>query len=359
MATALETPAALLARLEELYDAGRYADAAALGETMLELRGSRAVRGRIRLQLAMSYLQLGRTDLGSRLLPGARVEFEAIRDSEMIVECMAAEASAACLEQRPDALDLAKSALAACRALEVVPRTLEVRILGCIASTQRLFGNAREAIETFEAAIERADPVIDMRRLGKLLGDAGVAYEELGKLDKAISYSKRAMALFETLNDFVALAREENNLGCYLIRRGDTRSARPHLERALRLFDETDLKRSRGLLLLSLCELCMAEGDFHNAIAYADAALEAGESQDEAWSIADAHIWKGRIATKLGDAAGADEEFELALATLEHAGMPERLVACHAEYADILERRGDLPRACDHLRSALRISSGR
>jgi tetratricopeptide (TPR) repeat protein len=350
---------ALLAKLESLYDAGLYAEATALGESMLSLPGSAAFRGRIRLDLALTHLQLGKADAASLPLAEAKAHFQAVNDAKMIVECMAAEARVACFEQRPDALELAKKALVACRSLREDPDGLELTILSSVASAQVLVGQKSEAISTFEAAIKRADPVVDMRRLGKLLGNAAIAYKDLGQLEKAVTYSNRAVALFETLHDLVSLAREENNLGYYLIRCGELASARSHLERSLQLFEQTDLRRGRSMLLLSLCELCLAEGNIGQALTHADAALEAGESQSERWSIADARIWKGRIAVKLGDDVGADDEFQRALAVLANSGMTNRLVDCHAEYAQILEGRGDLPRAYVQLRAAFHIRERR
>jgi tetratricopeptide (TPR) repeat protein len=276
---------------------------------------------------------------------------------EMTVECMAAGAALASLEQRPDALELAMQALNACRSLKAIPSALELRILSSLACAQLVAGHMSDAIGTFEEAIKRTDPVVDMRRLGRLLGNAGVAYRELGQLEKAVRCSTRAVALFQTLDDAVSLAREENNLGYYLIGSGDLTSARRHLERSLDLFEKTNLRTSRGLLLLSLCQLCLAEGDLEHAIAYADAAIEAGESQDEPWSIADARMWKGRLLERRGEDVGADDEFQRALAILENAGMTERLLECHAGYAEFLERRGDLPGAYEQVKAAFHIAA--
>jgi tetratricopeptide (TPR) repeat protein len=341
--------------LESLYDAGHYAEATTLGHSMLSLPGSAAFRGRIRLDLALTHLQLGKADVARQPLAEAKALFEAVNDAKMIVECMAAEARVACFEQRPDALELARTALVACRCLREDPDGLELRILCSVASAQVLVGRKNEAISTFEEAIKRADPVVDMRLLGRLLGNAAIAYRDVGLLERALAYSHRAVTLFETLHDLVSLAREENNLGCYLIACGELTSARSHLERSLQLCERTNLQRGRSMLLLSLCELCLAEGDFGRAMTHADAALETGESQSERWSVADARIWKGRIAMKLGDDVGADDEFQRALAVLENSGMADRLVDCHTEYAEILERRGDLPGAYVQLKAAFHI----
>jgi tetratricopeptide (TPR) repeat protein len=187
---------ALLAKLESLYETGHYAEATTLGESMLSLPGSAAFRGKIRLDLALTHLQLGKTDVARQPLAEAKAHFEAVNDAKMIVECMAAEARVACFEQRPDAIEVAKRALVACRSLREDPDGLELRILSIVASAQVLVGQKSEAITTFEEAIRRADPVVDMRLLGRLLGNAAIAYKDLGQLDKAVAYSNRAVALF-------------------------------------------------------------------------------------------------------------------------------------------------------------------
>lgn len=341
-----------LAKLAYLYDSGHFGESVTLGESMLGAAGSADVRARISLFLAQSQLQLGKPSVAEAPLVAATRHFEGVGDAEMIVECMAAAAAVACLEQRTDALDLSMQALDACRSLEDVPRDLELRILRGLANAQLLVGRKREAIATLEEAISRADPVVDMRQLGKLHGTAAIAHRDIGQPESSVGYSLRAVALFKALHDLVSLAREENNLGCYLMACGRLTSARGHLERALRLFEKTDLQSGRASLLLSFCELCFAEGNLGEAMSHADAAIEAGASLNEVWSVANARMWKGRILARLGDDSGADDGFQRALAGLHDSGMTERLVECHFEYAEILEGRGDLRRAYEHFKAA-------
>ncbi|HET7338188.1 MAG TPA: tetratricopeptide repeat protein, partial [Candidatus Dormibacteraeota bacterium] len=272
-------------------------------------------------------------------------------------ECMGAEASIAFLEQRPDAIAVAMKALAACRSLPNIPPALELRILNGLAVAQCRYGEFEEAIKTFEKAIELADPVVDMRRLGKLLDCAGIACRELGRMEQAVNYCSRAVALFETLKDSRSLAVAENDLGWALLGCGDLAGARQHLHRSLQLHQQGNLTTDRSAVLSSLCELCVAEGDLEQATTYADAALDFGERQSEAWSIADARMWKGRIAMAHADDAEVDTQFRLAVAALENSGMTMRLVQCHAEYAEILKRRGNLPVALEHMKAAVRITT--
>jgi len=345
-----------MVELADLYDRGSYDEAIALGESMLESDSSKAERGMVQFHVGMSYLQLGRPQQGKQLIAEARAYFEAARDEVMVVDCMNAEASVAFLEQRWDAVERATTALAACRSLKPVPPVLEARVLFTLASTNLAAGDWEASIKFYEESLERAGSVVDMRRHAKALGGLGFAHHELGHFDKARLYTERSVALFETLRDLVSLMRAENNMGFVLLSLGELRSARTHLERAFELWEQTGRPSGTNAVLASLCALCFAEGDIAQATAFADQALELAERDDEGVYELEARIWKGRIAERLGDRQQADREFELALRRAERLQISGRTVQVHAAYAEVLEGRGDLRRACDQLKAALSIT---
>jgi hypothetical protein len=64
-------------------------------------------------------------------------------------------------------------------------------------------------------------------------------------------------------------------------------------------------------------------------------------------------MWIGRIAAERGDHARVDAEFGEAWGILDALGATERLSRCHVQYAEILEKRGDLAGANQQLRLAL------
>jgi len=73
-------------------------------------------------------------------------------------------------------------------------------------------------------------------------------------------------------------------------------------------------------------------------------------------SVAEAHVWLGRIADRRDEHAEVDGEFEQAIRGFEKLGMRERLLQCHGVYAEILERRGELAKAYVHMKEALQAS---
>jgi len=138
--------------------------------------------------------------------------------------------------------------------------------------------------------------------------------------------------------------------------RGELPEARKHLDRSLELSDETDLQVGRSQVLLSLCELCLQEGNIDQAQQFAQEALELAERLHEGPNVAAAHMWLGRVADKRGDHEATDREFAMAIHGLEQLGTHERVLQAHGIYAEILERRGDVARAYVHMKSALQAS---
>jgi len=345
-----------LADLEAMVGDGRFAEAIALGRSLLDLGTSAHRLGRIRYFVAMACIQLGQTEEAEELLVQARAHFEAINDGVMLAECLGAEASLAYLNRRPEALTLAEKALAVCRALDPVPVPTEARLLGIVATAHVANLDWDKAVETYEAAIEAAGALADLRLLARMYRGLSSAYKELGQMDTASRYATRSVALLEVVRDRVALARSENDLGLILLARGDIDSAQQHLDRSLNLSDESDLQVGRSRMLLSLCELCLQEDNIGRAGEFAREALALASRLHEGANVAEAHIWLGRIADKLGDADDTDREFALAIQGLEKLGRRESLFHSHGVYAEILERRGDVAQAYVHMKKALEAS---
>jgi tetratricopeptide (TPR) repeat protein len=349
----------LVNELELLNSAGRYEAARALGESLLNAGGSEAAMGGIRYQLAMAYLQSGQLDLGAALLADARLYFEARGNVRMVAECVASEAGLAVTRQQRDAVQIAVDAVAACRRLEVVPSSLEVRALDYLAGAYVTAGEYQKAAEAYEEAIERAGPLFDIRRHARLFNDAAIAYKELGRLDEATGRAMKAMAMFELLRDDASLARLENNLGLIFIARGDVNAARAHLSRSLELCEKAGLEHGRSHVLLSLCELNFAEGNLEQALGFAEQGLAQAERKGEGVNVAVARVWLGRVAEELGQQTIADLEFARAVDGFGRLGMRELLLNCHETYAEILEARGDLPRAYAHLKMTVALAWGK
>jgi hypothetical protein len=81
--------------------------------------------------------------------------------------------------------------------------------------------------------------------------------------------------------------------------------------------------------------------------------MEVAGRLSEKATLANSHMWLGRIAAERGDDARVDAEFREAWGILDALGAPERLSHCHVQYAELLEKRGDLAAANHQLHLAL------
>lgn len=347
---------ASLVELEAMVADGSNQKAIALGHSLLDRSSSAFSLGRIRYYLAQAYLGSGQPERAEVLLADARSHFEAVGDRVMLAECIGAQAALANMRQSKDALALAEEALAVCRKLKMVPAPTEARLQGILASVHVASRDWDRAIPAYEEAIKVGGSVFDLRRVARMYGGLGAAYHEMGEVETATRYAMRSVSLLEVLRDRVALARAENNLALVLMARGDLTGARRHLDRSLELCDEADLEFGRSHVLLSLCELSMQEGKVEQAHKLAQQALGLAARLEEGASIAEAHVWLGRIADRRGDVEAVDREFEDAIRGFEALGLHERLLQCHGVYAEILERRGDLAKAYSHMKEALQAS---
>ncbi|HKX09560.1 MAG TPA: tetratricopeptide repeat protein, partial [Stellaceae bacterium] len=341
-----------IAEVERLLVSGHNAGAVAAGTAALNRHPEPETEARLKLLVSMAHLRLAQPVVGRRLAVEARSYFERVGDLEMVAECLGNEASGAYLMEDISAQAIARGALDTVRSLKPVPRATEARLLGVLGHTHIVNREWPAAIRCYEQAIEAADVVQDLHRLSLMYSGLSLAHEELGKFEQAGRYSRRALAIHETLNDQLSLARSENNLGVLLLHAGDAGGALTHVERALKLFEDLNVETGKANVILSMSEIALARRDIDGARRYANEAMELAVRLGEGSAVTEAHYWLAQVALARGDHRTVDLEFAAALDEGAARGR-ERVARYRAAYAEILERRGDLSAANRQLRLAL------
>jgi tetratricopeptide (TPR) repeat protein len=326
---------------------------------LLEQATSEADRACLNYWLGLANVQSGRSAPAFTPLRLARDAFEALGDRWMVVECLDAEAGALHLEHDGRALEVAEQALGLCRQLDPRPAATESRILGHLGLIHTTRNRWAEAIASYEGALEAAGPLRDLGGMAKMYLNLSKVYEEMGRTEQQLAYSQRALALNTMLNDRAEVAMSTNNLGMAWLKQGDLETARRHFESALAQFEAIGLERQRSHVHLSLAELHLQLDELDQAESAATTASTLAEQFNERTSVGLGHQFLGRVAAARGQADRADDEFEQALTILNEEGAEERVIECHAAYAEVLEARGDARRALWHARKALVISRPR
>lgn len=311
---------------------------------------------------AFAHYYLGRAQILASDPEPARVNLSAARDyfgqsdPWMAVECLDWEAGALYTLERPEALSVAQQSLALCRQLKPVPISMEVRILGHLGAIHVSRHEWKEAISSYEQAVQQAGPVVDLERLARMYQGLSLAYKETGAMGNAVSHAQKAMALYEMQGNREAQAWVQNNLGLVLLKLGQIEQGELHLQNALTIFDELGLQRRKSNLLLSLAELEMTRGANAKAEGYARQALAAAEASGELMTAGLAHQTLGELTAIRRDDQVTDQEFAAALNLLGQSNAAERILDCHLKYAEIFEKRGDWQSALFQLRQAVKVA---
>ena len=208
----------------------------------------------------------------------------------------------------------------------------------------------------YEDVVERLGPLRDMNRMAKVYGELGMAYRELGQPELSARYSQKSIALNEMLRDQYSTAYAENNLALALMNMENYCSAEEHLDRSIEIFEGLGRDRGRSEVLLSYAELHLMRGRLDAAEKSGTEALELSSRLNERATEAQSHEWLGRVAAARGDRQTTDAEFSIAISMLDGLNLAERLIRAHATYAEILEERGDLQAANQHLKEVVSLN---
>lgn len=190
---------------------------------------------------------------------------EAVGDDDTV--CDARILSARILILKGD-LDHAREALAEVPHAQVAP-DIQLRYYIAMGQLCGLSGDVRAALASFEQALSLLPQISHLQQESSLQADLydnlGWAYSIQGDLRMALRYLQRAEACWQTYGDQGRRALTLNNLGFVETRQGRYAEARQVLETGLQIARETMLRREETVLLLSLAELEIYEGQLDQA----------------------------------------------------------------------------------------------
>ncbi len=134
-------------------------------------------------------------------------------------------------------------------------------------------GNSYALAEEWNNAIaEWTQSISIFEKLGETpyvasaLGNIGIAYQGLGKLEEAKENIERCLAVKQELNDIYDIARSLHNLGTVYLKMGDLQEAKKLFDRALGMGEASQAKAIHVLIYQDMAEILKQMGDYKGAL---------------------------------------------------------------------------------------------
>ena len=181
-------------------------------------------------------------------------------------------------------------------------------------------GYTTDRVRVLETGVTAAQKLGDRQNEGAHLGNLGIAYAQLGQVERAIEYHQQALSIAREIGDRRGEGNQLCNLGLAYRALGQVERAIEFYEQALAIAREIGNRRSEGTALGNLGMAYAALGQVERAIGFYEQALaiarEIGDRRGEG-------TWLGNLGlvyADLGQVKRAIEYHEQALAIARDIG---------------------------------------
>ena len=249
-------------------------------------------------------------------------------------------ASAEALEQARDTMERH----------EVNDPRLRARILVALGTVYRRLNRTAKAMQTYSSALDLASGSSELRVAAQGYMGVAVSLYDAGELDGAINSYRRALELFERVEDRSFELSVLHSIATIHFERGAIAEARELGQRSLALAKMSGDTRVEATAQVILARILLSDGE-------AEASLELAKTAEKALTLdrvqhADALRVMGAANDALGAHAASDKAYRKSIDLLtEIDDRPDRS-AIAAEYSKKLRARGDVDAAFHYLELA-------
>jgi tetratricopeptide (TPR) repeat protein len=342
-----------LLRAEQMLSAGRAAEAIeVLDRITADATGTlkaRALRARGR-----ALVETGRPRDGLVYLEEASRAFAVMGERELQIRTTYDRALAyAHLNEPGTTLTLALECDAAMRAGGVIDRTLDLQLRSLLATAFARIGDFDSADLQARQALQLAEDVVDREALATLYSTISLTRQRENRLDDAVAYARKSLALYEELRRERSIGQTWHNLASMYVERGEFDHAAKALERADRIASTGKIAALQARVLTTRAELAVAQRRWADADRYGREGAEHAAASPYTRA-------RGLLAQARALAAGRSPLPKIR-ALLDEANKalkeePPRVRAeIHEAYAGILGARGQWQDAFTQAQTALRL----
>jgi tetratricopeptide (TPR) repeat protein len=233
---------------------------------------------------------------------------------------------------------------------EVIDPHQRARILVTLGTVYRRLGRTAKAMQTYSSALDLASKSDELRIAAQGYMGVAVSLYDSGELDAAISNYRRALDLFERVEERGFQLSVLHSLASIQFERGAAGEARELADRALALARTGGDTRVEAISQVILARIALAEGEAESAIDLAKGAEKALASDHV--QRADAYRVIGAAHDALKAYAASDRAYKKSIELLAEVDEHPERAQVAAEYAKKLRARGDVDAAFHYLEIA-------
>lgn len=301
---------------------------------------------RIHIGLGQALTGLRQFDLAEEHLVRCRALSDALGRPDLIAR-VASATGFLFLRRRdfPAARDAFARGLAAVRSASPPDTELEGGLLANLGRVYSELGLPAQALDCFQAAMDRLEPLGDLNALAMLHFNLGVAHERQRAFDLARAHLEKAAVIFEAQENLHALGTVKRSLGILLVNRGSTAEGTQVLQESLAVAGRLADDLGRAQTLTELARASLLRGDLQAARSQAEEAIRLSVKLQDPAEAARAETVMAATCQREGHLDEATNRYAYALSEFERLQAAGEIARVCRDYAFLLLERGEEGRA--------------
>ncbi|MDR7482543.1 MAG: helix-turn-helix transcriptional regulator [Armatimonadota bacterium] len=310
---------------------------------------------RIQIGLGQALVGLRQFDLARQALDRARLLADSLGRPDLTARVASATGFLHLrLRDFSAARDAFTRALSAIRSVGPVDAEFEGAVLTNLGRTYSELGLPAQALDCFQAALQRLEPLGDVGALGLLHFNLGVAHERQRAFEQARAHLERAAVLFEAQENLRLLGTVKRSLGILLLNRGLPDQGAEVLAQSLAVAERLADDVGRAQTLTELARASLMRGDLKTAQSRAEEAIRLAVRLQDPAEAARAEAVMAVVCWRDGRLPEAARRFEYALQQFERLHLAGEVARTSRDYAFLLMERGEEAAAARHFARAFR-----
>jgi tetratricopeptide (TPR) repeat protein len=241
----------------------------------------------------------------------------------------------------PAARDAFAGGLAAVRSVSPPDTEMEGALLVNLGRAYSELGLPAQALDCFQAAMDRLEPLGDLNALAMLHFNLGVAHERQYAFDLARDHLEKAAVIFEAQENLLALGTVKRSLGILLVNRGSPAEGARVLQESLAVAGRLADDLGRAQTLTELARASLLGGDLQAARSQAEEAIRLAVRLQDPAEAARAETVMAALCQREGRLDEAASRYAYALKEFERLQAADEIARVCREYAFLLLARGD------------------